>query len=62
MNVLMKKEPPANISNAEGPEQCKGNAIQDSLLVQSLPAGFTACKHASNRGNDETDGSNTSHN
>ena len=42
--------------------RANGNSVQDCLLVQFLPVGFTACKHASNEGNNDTDDSDTSNN
>jgi hypothetical protein len=36
--------------------------VQDTLLVQFLPVGFTACKHATYESKDDTDGSDTSNN
>jgi hypothetical protein len=60
MHVLLTKDPSALIIIAEGSEQQKGNPVRDNLLVQFLPAGFTACKHGPNEANDDADGSDTS--
>jgi hypothetical protein len=53
--VLERKNPSALFNIAEGSRKQKGIPAQDCLLVQLLPVGFTACKHASNSGNNEAD-------
>jgi hypothetical protein len=59
---LERKNPSALFNIAEGSRKQKGIPVWKGLLVQFLPFGFTACKHASNGGKNETDGSNTSNN
>ena len=61
MHVIIKKDPSALFIVAEGSKSQKGNAVQDGLLVQPLPAGFTTGEHGSNEANNDADGSDTSH-